>query len=88
MSDFLDECGTRYLRKYYLLLSFRNDSISNFYPFLSDYRNIVRNLLRYSTLFSSQLKNILDKFDSMNFIKLPMQVQNANLLSANTGMIL
>ena len=42
--------------------------MSNFYLFLSDHKNIIRNLLRYSRLCSSQIKTILNMFYSMSKI--------------------
>ena len=48
MSDFLNKCFRQYLIKYCLSLSFRNDTLSNSYLFLSDYKNIVHNLQGYS----------------------------------------
>ena len=61
MSNFLDEYLKQHLLNFWILLSSRNNRI-NFYLFLSDNKNIVGNLLRYSPLHFSQLKNMLDMF--------------------------
>ena len=87
MADFLDECFRQHILKYCFLLSFRNNTMNNFFIFFFQIIRIFFVIFFSIYICSSQLKNTLDRFYSKSFMKLSMQVQPWKPFNALIGML-